>query len=77
MRFSSYDTRIVEEAYGSLDAQLRYAVTPAIKLFVNAVDLLNSGNDPIVDERYGEGSSFLEGATYTGRSVTFGVAASF
>jgi TonB-dependent receptor len=77
VRFSSYNTRIVEEPYGSLDAQLRYAVTPEFELFVNAVDVLNSGKDPAVDERYGEGSSYLEGATYTGRTVTFGVSASF
>ncbi len=56
---------------------MRYAITPKIKLFVNAVDILNSGKDPIVDERYGEGSRYLEGATYTGRTVTFGVNASF
>ncbi|WP_129790816.1 TonB-dependent receptor [Sphingosinicella sp. CPCC 101087] len=77
VRFSSYNTRIVEEPYGSLDAQLRFAVTPQIDLFVNAVDLLNSGRDPIVDERYGEGSRYLEGATYTGRTMTFGIGASF
>jgi hypothetical protein len=33
--------------------------------------------NPIVDERYGPGSQYLEGATYTGRTVTFGVNASF
>jgi len=77
VRFSSYDTRIVEQGYGSLDGQIRYAITPKLKLFVNAVDILNSGKDPIVDERYGEGSRHLEGATYTGRTVTFGVNASF
>jgi hypothetical protein len=31
----------------------------------------------VVDERYGSGSAYLEGATYTGRTVTFGVSASF
>lgn len=77
VRFSSYNTRIVEEPYGSLDGQIRYALTPRFKLFVNAVDLLNSGKNPIVDERYGKGSHFLEGATYTGRTVTFGINASF
>lgn len=77
VRFSSYNTRIVEEPYGSLDGQIRYAITPKLKLFVNAVDILNSGKDPIVDERYGAGSRYLEGATYTGRTVTFGINASF
>ncbi len=77
VRFSSYNTRIVEQPYGSLDGQIRYALTPRFKLFVNAVDMLNSGKDPIVDERYGKGSRFLEGATYTGRTVTFGINASF
>ncbi|MFC4254840.1 TonB-dependent receptor [Croceibacterium xixiisoli] len=76
VRYSSYDVRIVEEPYGSLDAQLRYAITPQLKLFVNAVDLLNNGRDPIVDERYGARSQYLEGATYTGRTVTFGINAS-
>ena len=73
VRFSSYGTRIVEEPYGSLDGQFRYALTPKARIFVNAVDLLNDGDQPIVDERYGEGSSYLEGATYSGRTVTFGV----
>lgn len=73
VRFSSYGTRIVEEGYGSLDGQFRYALTKDVKLFVNAVDILNEGDDPIVDERYGEGSRYLEGATYSGRTVTFGV----
>jgi TonB-dependent receptor len=76
-RFSSYNTRIVEEAHGSLDGQFSYQFTPRFKLFVNAVDMLNSGKDPILDERYGEGSRYLEGASYTGRTVTFGINASF
>lgn len=73
VRFSSYGTRIVEEPYGSLDGQFRYALTDTVKLFVNAVDILNDGDQPIVDERYGEGSRYLEGATYSGRTVTFGL----
>ncbi|MEH6757826.1 MAG: TonB-dependent receptor [Parasphingorhabdus sp.] len=77
VRFSSYNIRIVEEPYGSLDGQIRYAVNSQFKLFVNAVDVLNSGKDPIVDERYGKGSRLLEGATYTGRTITFGINASF
>lgn len=77
VRFSSYGTRITEEAYGSLDGQLRYAVTPRAKLFVNAVDILNDGDKPIVDERYGSGSRYLEGSTYSGRTLTFGVNLSF
>ncbi len=77
VRFSSYATRIVEEPYGSLDGQIRYAIAPRFKLFVNAVDILNNGRDPIVDERYGAGSRYLEGATYTGRTMTFGINASF
>lgn len=73
VRFSSYNTRIAEEPYGSLDGQFRYAITPKMKVFVNAVDILNNGKDPIVDERYGAGSRYLEGATYTGRTITFGI----
>lgn len=73
VRFSSYGTRIVEEPYGSLDGQFRYSLTDTTKLFVNAVDILNDGDNPIVDERYGEGSRYLEGATYSGRTVTFGL----
>jgi len=76
-RFSSYNIRIVEQGQGSLDGQLRYAITPRFKLFVNAVDILNNGKDPILDERYGQGSRYLEGATYTGRTLTFGINASF
>ncbi|MBB4631443.1 TonB-dependent receptor [Sphingosinicella soli] len=76
-RFSSYNTRIVEEAHGSLDGQFSYQFAGRFKLFVNAVDILNSGKDPILDERYGAGSPYLEGASYTGRTVTFGINASF
>jgi hypothetical protein len=39
--------------------------------------MLNSGRNPIVDERYGKGSRYLEGATYTGRTLTFGINAAF
>lgn len=77
VRFSSYGTRIIEEAYGSLDGQLRYAVHPRAKIFVNAVDILNDGDKAIVEERYGAGSRYLEGATYSGRTVTFGLNLSF
>jgi TonB-dependent receptor len=77
VRFSSYGTRITEEAYGSLDGQLRYAINKRAKVFVNAVDILNDGDKPIVDERYGSGARYLEGATYSGRTVTFGVNLSF
>jgi TonB-dependent receptor len=71
--FSSYDERIVEQAYGSLDGQLRYAFNRHFAVFVNAVDILNSGKDPIVDQRYGAGSHNLVSTTYTGRTVTFGI----
>ncbi|WP_228073536.1 TonB-dependent receptor [Kordiimonas pumila] len=77
VRLSSYDTPIVEEPYGSFDAQISYQVTDAIKLSVDAVDIFNSGDKPIVDERYGDGTHYLEGATYTGRTVTFGINARF
>jgi hypothetical protein len=46
-------------------------------VFVNAVDILNDGNDPTNDERYGEGSRYLQNATYTGRTLTIGVNMSF
>ncbi len=73
--FGSYGERIVEQAYGSLDGQLRYTINPHFTVFVNAVDILNSGKDPIVDQRYGSGSHDLVSTTYTGRTVTFGITA--
>ena len=76
-RFSSYYTRIVEEPYGSLDLQFSIAPLPQVRLFVNAVDLLNDGSDPVVDERYGSGSPLLEGRTHVGRNVTVGARFSF
>lgn len=72
VRFSTYNTRIVEEPYGSLDLQLSYRVNPRVRVSVDAVDILNDGSDPVVDERFGEGG-ILEGATYTGRSITAGI----
>lgn len=77
LRFSSYDTLIVEEPYGSLDLQLSYQLTEKATLSMTAVDMLNDGTDPIIDERYGAGSSYLEGATYTGRTVTTGLHVKF
>ncbi|RYD28386.1 MAG: TonB-dependent receptor, partial [Lysobacteraceae bacterium] len=71
--FSNYDTRIVEQSYGSLDGQIRYALTPRVKMFVSGVDILNSGKDPVVDQRYGKGSPYLVSTTYTGRTITFGI----
>jgi TonB-dependent receptor len=71
--FSSYNMPIVEESVGSVDLQLRYALAGNWKVFFNAADLFNSGKDPIIDERYGEHSQYLENATYTGRTFTFGV----
>ena len=76
-RFSSYYTRIVEEPYGSLDLQFSVAPMPQVRLFVNAVDLLNDGSDPVIDERYGSGSPLLEGRTHVGRNVTVGARFSF
>jgi hypothetical protein len=52
-------------------------VTPRAKVFVNAVDMLNGGDKPIVDQRYGAGSRYLEGSTYSGRTITFGLNLSF
>lgn len=72
VRFSTYNTRIVEEPYGSLDAQLSYQVRDGVRLTLDAVDVLNDGDEPVVDERFGEGGP-LEGATYTGRTITAGV----
>lgn len=72
VRFSTYNMRIVEEPYGSLDAQLSYELRDGLRLTVDAVDVLNDGDDPVVDERFGEGG-VLEGATYTGRAFTAGI----
>lgn len=72
VRFSTYNTRIVEEAYGSLDVQLSYRLNNRVKLSLDAVDVLNDGSDPVVDERFGS-TGLLEGATYVGRSITAGV----
>jgi TonB-dependent receptor len=72
VRFSTYNTRIMEEAYGSLDVQLSYRMNPRVKLSLDAVDVLNDGSDPVVDERFGS-TGLLEGATYVGRSITAGI----
>jgi TonB-dependent receptor len=72
VRFSTYNTRIVEEPYGSLDLQLGWRVNKHVRLSVDAVDILNDGDNPVVDERFGEGGP-LEGATYTGRTITAGL----
>ncbi len=72
VRFSTYNTRIVEEPYSSLDAQIAWRLNDRVRLSLDAVDILNDGSDPVVDERFGEGGP-LEGATYTGRTITAGI----
>lgn len=71
VRFSTYNTRIMEEAYGSLDAQFSYRLNDNVRFSFDAVDILNDGDEPVVDERFG--GYGLEGATYTGRTMTAGI----
>lgn len=72
VRFSTYNTRILEEAYGSLDVQFSYRLNDRIKLTLDAVDVLNDGDEPVVDERFGD-TGRLEGTTFVGRSITAGI----
>ncbi len=72
LEFADFGRSIVAEPYGSLDAQLSYDFGPTVRVFLNAIDLLDDGSDPINDFRFGKGSPFLQEATYNGRSFVFG-----
>ncbi len=73
LEFADFGRNIVAEPYGSLDAQVSYDFGQRVKVFLNAIDLLDDGSDPINDFRFGKGSPFLQEATYNGRAFVFGV----
>lgn len=77
LEFADFGRNIVAEPYGSLDAQVSYDIGPRLKVFLNAIDLLDDGSDAINDYRFGEGSPLLQEATYNGRAFVVGANMSF
>lgn len=73
LEFADFGREIVAEPFGSLDGQMSYQATDHVKLFVNAVDILDTGDEPINDFRFGNGAPLVQQTTYNGRSVTFGL----
>ncbi|RYG34060.1 MAG: TonB-dependent receptor, partial [Burkholderiales bacterium] len=71
--FTDFGREIVAEPYGSLDAQVSYAISDKMKVFFNAVDILDGGDEPINDFRFGSGAPLIQETTYNGRSFTAGV----
>ena len=71
--FADLGREIVAEPYGSLDAQLSYNITDKAKIFFSAIDILDDGDEPINDFRFGEGAPYIQETSYNGRSFTAGV----
>ena len=66
-----------QQSYKTLDGQLKYALTEKIDVYVNAIDMLDDGLDPVVNKTLGKGGRYPEDVTFNGRTVTFGVTIEF
>lgn len=66
-----------QQAYKTLDAQVRYTLADGVSLYVNAIDILDDGLDPVVNKTLGKDGRYPEDVTFNGRTVTFGVTAEF
>tara|TARA_R110001606_G_scaffold117794_1_gene247734 strand:- start:3471 stop:6392 length:2922 start_codon:yes stop_codon:yes gene_type:complete len=66
-----------QQAYNTLDGQLRYAVTEKASVYINAIDILDDGLDPVVNKTLGKEGRYPEDVTFNGRTVTFGVTVEF
>lgn len=75
--FADFGREIVAEPYGSLDAQLSFQATGNTKLYFNAVDILDDGDEPINDFRFGKRAPLIQETSYNGRSFTAGINVKF
>lgn len=66
-----------QQSYNTLDGQMRYAVNEKASVYVNAIDILDDGLDPVVNKTLGKGGRYPEDVTFNGRTVTFGVTLEF
>ncbi|MFC6198312.1 TonB-dependent receptor [Ponticaulis profundi] len=66
-----------QQSYETLDGQFKYALTEKVDLYVNAIDILDDGLDPVVHKTLGKGGRYPEDITFNGRTVTFGVTLEF
>ncbi|MEQ8736015.1 MAG: TonB-dependent receptor [Rhodospirillaceae bacterium] len=66
-----------QQSYKTLDVQARYALTDNVTAYVNAIDILDGGLDPVVNKTLGKTPGFPEDVTFNGRTVTFGLSARF
>ncbi len=66
-----------QQPYETLDGQIRYALNKNMSVYVNAIDILDNGLDPVVNKTLGTDGRFPEDVTFNGRTVTFGVTLEF
>ncbi len=66
-----------QQSYNTLDAQLRYAINERISIYMNAIDILDDGLDPVVNKTLGKAGLYPEDVTFNGRTVKFGLTVDF
>ncbi len=66
-----------QQSYKTLDAQFKYALTDRLDVYVNAIDILDDGLDPVVNKTLGKSGKYPEDVTFNGRTVTFGFTIDF
>ncbi len=66
-----------QQSYETLDGQLRYALNKKTSIYINAIDILDDGLDPVVNKTLGKEGRYPEDVTFNGRTITFGVTLEF
>lgn len=66
-----------QQSYNTLDVQARYSIVDNLSIYMNAIDILDDGLDPVVNKTLGKEGLFPEDVTFNGRTITFGLTAEF
>jgi TonB-dependent receptor len=75
--FSEFQESIYEQDYNSLDLTLNFDLTSRMRLLFSATDITDGGDKAIVRRTFGSRTQYLDNSNYNGRSVTFGINATF
>ena len=66
-----------QQAYETLDLQLRQRITPQWEAFFSVIDLLDDDLDPVVHKTLGRQGRYPEDVTFNGTTFKFGVTGRF
>lgn len=66
-----------QQAYNTLDLQLRYAITPQWEAHFSVIDLLDDDLDPVVHKTLGRQNRYPEDLTFNGTTFKFGITGRF